>query len=59
MTFDKKACKQMMNSHPRLKIDLRWTPHPVIVTIRDKKEYVRVLLNPYYPTITGWGVLIR
>ena len=23
---------------------LRWTPHPVIVTIRDNKDYIRVLL---------------
>ena len=30
----------------------RWTPHPVIVTIR------RVLLHSYYATITGWGVLL-
>ena len=24
--------------------DFRWTPHPVIVTIRDNKDYLRVLL---------------
>ena len=40
-------------------VDLRWTPHPVIVTIRDNRDYIRVLLNSYYTTITGWGVLLR
>ena len=34
---------------------LRWTPHPVIVTIRDNWDYIRVLLFSYYTTITGWG----
>ena len=37
---------------------LRWTPHPVIVAIRDNKDYIRVLLYSYYTTITGWGVLL-
>ena len=37
----------------------RWTPHPVIVTIRDNRDYIRVLLYSYYATITGWGVLVR
>ena len=34
---------------------LRWTPRPVIVTIRDNGDYVRVLLYAYYTTITAWG----
>ena len=34
-------------------------PHPVIVTIRDNKDYIRVLLYSYYTTITGWGVLLK
>ena len=34
---------------------LRWTPHPEIVTIRDSKDYVRVLLHSYYTTITRGG----
>ena len=34
---------------------LRWTPHPEIVTIRDNRDYIRVLLYSYYTTITGWG----
>ena len=38
---------------------LRRTPHPVIVTIRDNQDYIRVLLHSYYTTITGWGVLLR
>ena len=38
---------------------LRWTPHPVIVTIRDNRDYIRVLFYSYYTTITGWGVLLN
>ena len=30
-------------------------PHPVIVTIRDNKDYIRVLLYSSYTTITGGG----
>ena len=30
-------------------------PHPVIVTIRDNRDYIRVLLYSYYTTITGVG----
>ena len=37
---------------------VRWTPHPVIVTIMDNRDYIRVLLYSYYTTITGWGVLL-
>ena len=37
---------------------LRRTPHPVIVTIRENRDYIRVLLYSYYTTITGWGVLL-
>ena len=29
------------------------------MTIRDNKDYIRVLLYSYYATITGWGVLLR
>ena len=39
-------------------VDLRWTPHPVTVTIGDYRDYIRVLLYSYYTTITGWGVLL-
>ena len=35
------------------------TPHPVIVTTRDKRDYIRVLLYSHYRTITGWGALLR
>ena len=38
---------------------VRWTPYPVIVTIMDNKDYIRVLLYSYDTTITGWGVLLR
>ena len=34
---------------------VRWTPHPVIVTIRDNRDNIRVLVYSYYTTITGWG----
>ena len=29
------------------------------MTERDNEEYFRVLLDSYYTTITGWGVLLR
>ena len=38
---------------------VRRTPHPVIVTIRDDKDYIRALFYSYYTTITGWGVLLK
>ena len=38
---------------------LRRTPHPVIVTIGDNRDHVRVLLYSYDTTITEWGVLLR
>ena len=38
---------------------LRWTPHPVKVTIGDNRDYIRVLMYSYYTAITGWGVLLR
>ena len=34
------------------------TPHPVIVTIGDNRDCIRVLLYSEYTTITGWGVLL-
>ena len=40
-------------------VSLRWTPHPVIMTIRHNRGYIRVLLYSYYTTITGWGVLLK
>ena len=34
----------------------KWTPHPcMIVTTRDDRDDVRVLLYSQYTTITGWG----
>ena len=36
-----------------------WIPHPVIVSIRDNKDHIRVVLYSYYTTIAGWGVLLR
>ena len=34
-------------------------PNPVLVTIRDNNDYVKVLLDSCYTTITGWGVHLR
>ena len=34
-------------------------PPPVIVTIGDNRDYIRVLLYSYYTTIIGWGVLLN
>ena len=34
---------------------IRWTPHPEIVTIRDNRDYIEVLLYSDYSTLTGWG----
>ena len=31
------------------------SPNPVIVTIRDSRADIRVLLYSYYTTLTGWG----
>ena len=47
------------SASPELRVHIRWTPHPVIVTIRDNRDYLRVLLYSYYITITGWGLLLR
>ena len=38
---------------PKCGLDIRRTPHPAIVAIRDNKDYIRVLLYSYYTTITG------
>ena len=39
---------------------IRSTPRPVIVTISNSKDYIRVLLYSYYSntTNTGWGLLL-
>ena len=41
--------------------ELRGPPHPVVVTKRDNndKDNIMVLLDSYFATITGWGVLLR
>ena len=38
---------------------LRWTPHPVIVTIGDIRDDIRVLLYSHFTTITGRGVILQ
>ena len=39
-----------VTSTPLSKMYFRWTPHPVIVTVRDNKDYIKVLLYSYYTT---------
>ena len=54
------ACSRDPGNLERLSREyIRWTPHPVIVTVRDNRDYIRVLLYFYYTTITGWGVLLK
>ena len=38
---------------------VKWTPHPVVVTVRDNGDYIRALVHSDYTTITGWGVHLR
>ena len=45
--------------HPGPSSYFRRAPHPVRVTIRDNKDYIRVLFYSYSTTITGWGVLLN
>ena len=56
-TFEGDSFKAVLHKPANHK-NLRWTPHPVVVTIRDSRDYIRVLLYSYYTTITGWGVLL-
>ena len=56
------ACRDVHMNDDRIEgwvdcsmVFLRWTPHPVIVTTKDNKDYIRVLLGSYYMTIIGWG----
>ena len=37
----------------------RWNPHPAIVTFRDTKDSIRVLLHSYYTTIRDNEDFIR
>ena len=34
---------------------LRWTPHPVIATIRDNRDYIRVAYILIIPLLQGGG----
>ena len=36
--------------HREHSLEFRWTPHPVIVTIRDNQDIVRVLVYSHYAT---------
>ena len=59
VSFSMCLCPALWRFVVPVKISVRRTPHSVIVTIRDNKDYIRVLLYSYYTTITGWGVLLR
>ena len=37
---------------------IRWTPHSVVVTTKDSKDYVRVLLD-FYTSTKGCWVLLK
>ena len=41
--------------HTVASIPYGWTPYLVTVTIREKRDYNRLLLYSDYTTITGWG----
>ena len=43
---------------PIVEYKVRWTPHPGIVTMRDNRNYNRVLLHAHLliiPLLQGWG----
>ena len=40
---------RMIHGQP---VYLRWTPLPAMVTIRDNKDHIGVLLYPYHSTIS-------
>ena len=51
--------KENVNYHIKIRVyigAIGGPPHPVIVTIRDKRDYIKVLLYSYCTTITGWGL---
>ena len=50
--------RQVCWSFLGVRVFIRCTPHPVIVTIRDNRDDIRDLIYSYYTTITGWGVLL-
>ena len=56
--FDEYCAEELQPCPRHLGFRVRWTPHPVIVTIADNRDYIRVLSYSYYTTITGWGVLL-
>ena len=39
----------------KLQLCFGWTPHKVMVTMRDNGDYIRVLLYSYYAASTGGG----
>ena len=38
-------------------LKFRWTPHPVIVTITENGDYIRII--PTIPLLQGGGPLLR
>ena len=53
--FGKLPCEQSHLDCTGVKGSFKQNPS-IIVTIRDNRDYIRVLLYSYYTTITGWGV---
>ena len=45
---------QVIGSHGG-KREYQVDPHPLVRTIRDNKDSLRVLSYSYYTAITGWG----
>ena len=37
-------CSTILLFTVEITLDFRWIPHPVIVTLRDNKDYMKVLL---------------
>ena len=48
-----------MSSPKAFRVHVRWTPHPVIVTIKDNGDSIMVLFYSYYTTITGRAFHLR
>ena len=55
-TYTNKQVKRELCNSCMLRV--RWTPHPVIVTMRDNGDYIKALSYSDYAAITGWGVIL-
>ena len=48
----------MLELIPESALELRWTPHPVIVTIRDNRIRLGSYYSPIILLLQGGGVLL-